>query len=345
MKKLLDKIKSMNKGLLIGICVGIVLVIALVVTLIVMAATKPADNDKDPADTTAKIEETTGKEDETTSEEETTTADDTTAEDTTAEDTTAEDTTIADTTAAQTTTPPATQAQTTTPPETNSMGGEMTGAGSASEPYLEIPVVGNNSSSITTVSIPAGASKFYSIQRIGGMVVTINNANAYVVCNGTRYDAQGGVVSFVAPAALASDFITLEIGNKGGAATSFTLVFTNLVGTQANPKIIGAGSLSATQTISLAAGDSDGYNYKYKAEKAGTIRFYISANVASILTVTNNRNSTQRTTDSDAQTDASGTYVEMEVAAGDEIIIIVGAAPDRRNKFPAVTINWYGKYI
>ena len=90
---------------------------------------------------------------------------------------------------------------------------------------------------------------------------------------------------------------------------------------------------------------NDGYNYKYKAERAGTIRFYISANVASILTVTNNRNSTQRTTDADAQTDASGTYVEMEVQAGDEIIIIVGAAPDRRNKFPAVTINWYGKYI
>lgn len=343
MKKLLEKIKSMNRGLLIGICVGIVLVIALVVTLIVMAATKPADNGKDPADTTAKIEETTKKEDETTAEEETTAADDTTAEDTTALDTTALDTTVADTTVAHTTTPPVTQAQTTNPPETNSHGGEMTGAGSASEPYLEIPVVGNNSSSITTVSIPAGGSKFYSIQRIGGMVVTLNNANAYIICNGTRYDAQGGKISFIAPAALASEFITMEIGNKGGAACSFTLVFTNLVGSQANPSII--STMGSTNTISLAAGDSDGYNYKYKAERAGTIRFYISANVASILTVTNNRNSTQRTTDADAQTDASGTYVEMEVQAGDEIIIIVGAAPDRRNKFPAVTINWYGKYI
>ena len=339
MKKLIEKIKSMNKGLLIGIIIAVVLVIAILVTVIVLATKKPADNTKDPADTTIKVEETTKKDDDDTTAEEETTEADTTAEDTTAEDTTAEETT-AETTAV--TTAPVTQAQTTTPPETSATGIELIGAGSASEPYLEIPVVGNNSSTVTTVSIPAGSSKFYSIQRIGGMVVTINSANAYVVCNGTRYDAQNGKVSFIAPDALKSDFITLEIGNKGGAAASFTLVFTNLVGTQANPSVL--SSMGNTNTISLAAGDSDGYNYKYKAERAGTIRFYISASVTSILTVTNNRNSSQRTTESDGQTDANGTYVEMEVQAGDELIIIVGAAPDRRNKFPATTINWYGKY-
>lgn len=330
---MLDKLKSMNKGLLIGICVGAVLVIALVVTLIVMAVTKPAEPSvKDPADTTEKVEDTTDKKEDTT--EADTTAEDTTAEDTTAEDTTAEDTTVADTTAPIVTQPPVT----TTPPVVDNKG-------SATEPYLEIPVIGTNSMSVTTVSIPAGASKFYSIQRIGGMVVTINNANAYVVCNGTRYDAQGGTLSFIAPAALASDFVTLEIGNKGGAATSFTLVFTNLVGTQANPKIIGAGTLANTQTIALAEGDSDGYNYKYYAEKAGKIRFYITATVDSVLSVTNNRNSAQRTTESDVQSDASGTYIEMEVNAGDELVIVVGAIPNKRGKYPATTINWYGKYI
>lgn len=330
-----DKIKSMNKGLLIGICVGIVLVIALVVTIIVLAVTKPADNGKDPADTTAKVEDTTGKDDDTTTDEETTDADttgeDTTAEDTTAEDTTAEDT-AADSTTALETQPPVT----TTPPVVDNKG-------SATEPYLEIPVVGTNSMSVTTVSIPAGSSKYYSIQRIGGMVVTINNANAYVVCNGTRYDAQGGTVSFIAPTALASDFITLEIGNKGGAATSFTIVFTNLVGTQANPHII--NNMGGTLNVSLAAGDSDGYNYKYKAEKTGTIRFTLTANVTSIITVTNNRNSAQQTYQSDTKPDDGPQYIDVAVNAGDEIIIIVGAIPNQRGKYPAATINWSGKYI
>ena len=344
MKKLLEKIKSMNRGLLIGICVGIVLVIALVVTLIVMAATKPADNGKDPADTTAKIEETTGKEDETTAEEETTAADDTTAEDTTALDTTALDTTVADTTVAHTTTPPVTQAQTTNPPETNSHGGEMTGAGSASEPYLEIPVVGNNSSSITTVSIPAGGSKFYSIQRIGGMVVTLSNPSAYIVCNGVRYNAQNGVVTFIAPAALASDYIFLEIGNTSGAAASFTLTFTNLTGTMNNPLLL--TSMGAPVALTIPAKDEDGYFYKYYAEKSGTIRFYVTQkSVDYIMMITNNRNSTQRTSEADLASDANGAYIEIEVAQGDELIINIGAMPDKRNNRPALNATWVGKFI
>lgn len=283
--------------------------------------------ESDEADDSGEEEETTGEGEETTAEEETTAP--------------AEDTTAPVTTPPVSTTPPVT----TDPPVTNNSGEELAGKGSATDPYLEIPTVGTNSMSITTVSIPAGASKFYGIQRIGGMVVTINNANAYIVCNGTRYDAQGGVLSFVAPAALASDYVTLEIGNKGGSAAAFTLVFTNLEGTQANPKIVSAGTISTAKSVSLAAEDSDGYTYKYKAESTGKIRFYMTASVTSIMSVTNNRNSAQRTTESDSQTDSTGTYIELEVNAGDELIIIVGAKPNQRGKYPATTISWYGKYI
>ncbi len=315
--------------------IALLLVFASLFSLAACGGDNKKTDDETKKETTAKVEEETTGED--------TTAEDTTAEDTTTEDTTAEDTTVADTTVAQTTAPQVQQqTQQTTPPSTSTPTPEL-GKGSKNDPYLEIPVVGSGSMSVTTVAVPAGKSLFYNIYRVGGMVVTINNANAYIICDGKRYDAQGGVVTFVAPVALASDAISFEIGNKGGSAASFTIVFTNLVGTQANPYVI--KTMGSTTTVSLSAGDSDGYNYKYKAEKAGTIRFYISANVASILTVTNNRNSSQRTTDSDSQTDANGTYVEMEVQAGDELIIIVGAAPDKRNKFPATTINWYGKYI
>ena len=118
MKKLLDKIKAMNKGLLIGIGVGVGVIIgALITVLIVLAVTNPAEpSKKDPADTTVKLEETTG--------DETTGAEETTDGDTTASDTTASDTT-ADTTAAITTqTPPSTTAPVvTTPPVTNNGGG------------------------------------------------------------------------------------------------------------------------------------------------------------------------------------------------------------------------------
>lgn len=283
-----------------------------------------------------------------------TTAEDTTAEDTTAEDTTEADTTNADTTEAETTKKPETQANTqppvtnppqTTPPQTqapvtNNSGQEMAGKGSKSDPYLEIPVVGSGSMSVKTVSIPAGKSIFYGIQRIGGMIVTINSASAYVVCDGVKYTAKNGVVSFMAPAALASDFVSLEIGNAGGAAASFTLVFTNPIGTQANPFVV--KTMGSSVKVSLAKEDSDGYTYKYKAEKAGTIRFTMTASTESILSVTNNRNSTQRNTEADM---ADGTnYIEIQVQAGDELIIVVGAKPNARGKYPAADITWTGKY-
>lgn len=282
------------------------------------------------------------------------TPEETTAEETTAEETEAVDTEEAETTAEGETTAAETYS-TGTPDqqgtdggssdaetmatETNPNGEEILGAGSASQPYLEIPQVNDNFMSVTTVNIPSGSSLFYGIYRVGGMILTINNANAYVVCNGTRYDAQGGTLTMIVPAALASDAVTFEIGNTGADA-SFTLIFTNVTGSQANPVII--SSIGSDNSINLEAGDSDGYYYKYIAEYSGTIRFTMTASADSILTVTNNRNSAQRTTDADM---AEGTnYIEIEVNAGDELIIIVGAKPNLRNQYPATTITWNGKY-
>ncbi|MBR4881129.1 MAG: hypothetical protein IKU19_04305, partial [Clostridia bacterium] len=216
--------------------------------------------------------------------------------------------------------------------------------GTRENPFLEIPVIGTNSYSVTTVAVPAGKSLFYSIQRIGGMNVTINSPTAYVVCNGVRYNAQNGVVSFVTPAALASDFITLEIGNTGGAAASFTLVFTNLTGTMNNPFLV--TKMGTPINLSLAAEDSDGYFYKYYAEQNGTIRFYVTESSDDyVMMITNNRTSSQRTSEADLAYDEYGGYIELQVNAGDELIINIGAMPDKRNNRPAINMTWEGRYF
>ena len=341
MKSLIEKLKSLDKRVYIIAGAVLVLVVAVIVTVCIVAGNKDDKNDD------VKTDETTLAQDDTT-EEETTEAEETTEVETTEEETTEAETTEAETTVADTTAPVVNQQPVTTPvtdpPVTNPSGDELIGKGSAADPYLEIPVVGNNSSSVTTVAIPAGKSLFYSIQRIAGMVVTINNPSAYVVCNGVRYNAQNGVVSFIAPAALASDYIPLEIGNTSGAAASVTLVFTNLSGTQANPLLI--TKMGTAINLSIAAKDDDGYFYKYYAEKAGTIRFYVTQKSTDyIMMVTNNRNSTQRTSEADLATDATGAYVEIEVAQGDEIIINIGAKPDKRNNRPALNATWLGKFI
>ena len=228
--------------------------------------------------------------------------------------------------------------QTQQPSTTNPSGDELIGKGTASDPYMETPVVDGNTMTMSTVSIGAGKSMYYGIYRVGGMILTINDANAYVVCDGTRYDAVNGVVSFQVINALASDAVYFEIGNKGGASTSFAITFANATGSYMNPTVI---SSLDSRTISLAKGDEVGHYYKYTAEKTGTIRFYVSADKDSDVKVTNNNTMAQRSFGSD---DNGNGYIEMSVTAGDELMIQVIAMPDRKGKFPAATITWYGQY-
>lgn len=233
------------------------------------------------------------------------------------------------------------QTATQQPTTTNPSGQEILGAGSKDQPYLETPNLDNMT--LTTVSIPAGKTLYYGIYRVGNMILTINDANAYVIeSNGTRHNASGGKVSFTVEDALASDYVLFQIGNNSGSAKSFTIKFSNPTGSYQNPT---TAKMSSNITVNLSAGDSDGHWYKYIAERTGKIRFYLLTSPDSNgLIVTNNRNSAQRTTEADAQVDSQGTYIEIDVQQGDEILINVAAKPNNRGKYPAATITWCGKY-
>ncbi len=213
---------------------------------------------------------------------------------------------------------------------------EILGQGSKDDPYYEIPT---EDLTVTTVEVPAGQSMFYGIYRVGGTILKIKSDNAYVICDGKRYDSKNGKVSFTIPDALASEAIMFEIGNKGSTAESFVIEFSNATGSQMNPAEV--ESMGDEFEISLKEGQSTGYYYRYIAEKAGTIRFYIDATEASVMIVTNNRNSAQRTSADDSTEDG---YFEIVVEEGDEIIINVGATPSKRGKYPATTITWHGEF-
>lgn len=218
----------------------------------------------------------------------------------------------------------------------NPDGEEIIGQGDASNPYMEIPDLDNMT--VTTVNIPAGKTLYYGIQRVGGMWLTIKDPNAYVIeSNGTRHDAKNGVVEFKVEDALASDYVMLQIGNKGGSPASFKISFGNVKGSYQNPEKI---STVGTFNKYLAAGNEVGYYYKYNAEQAGTLRFYVTGTEKSGISVTNNRNSMNRTTQADVLTDEQGReYIELEVSAGDELIILIHAEP-KRGKYPATDITW-----
>ncbi len=230
----------------------------------------------------------------------------------------------------------------------NPDGVEIYGTGTADDPYIETPDA--ESHTVKTLSIPAGKSVFYSIYRVGGRILTINDANAYVVCDGTKHTASGGKVSFKVVDALASDAIAFEIGNTGSAAASFTITFTDIEGSMANPTII--KNAGAEVALNLEEGNETGHFYKYTAEQTGTLKLYLlgddTVTEKSVLLATNNSSFVTRSTDSpeegEVKTDDSGTYIELAVEKGDEIAITVGTKPNKRGKYPAIQIKWLAKY-
>lgn len=337
----MEKLKNIDKKVLIGIAVALVVVIVAIFAVVIGTGNEPANTD--PNSSNSNNEYVADANDNN--------ADDGTSSSTDANDESSTDEAEASTEEDSSTSEEDTQSNESSnngggntavqqPTATNPEGDEILGAGSKDQPYLETP---GSDFAVTTAKVPAGKALYYDIYRVGGMYLTINDADAYVICNGTKYTAKNGKVSFKVPNALASDAVSFQIGNNGSTAKSFTIKFANLKGSYANPEKI--SKLTGEFEKSLAAGVETGYYYEYKAEKTGTIRFYITATKDSILVVTNNRNSAQRTTEADVLTDEQGNeYIEIEVEKGDELMINVGAMPNKRGKYPATDITWRGEY-
>lgn len=229
----------------------------------------------------------------------------------------------------------------TTTPE----GEEILGLGSEDEPYLERPV----DMKVTTVEIPAGKAFYYSIYLYDTKYLTINDSDAYVIYKNKRYDATNGKVYFKVKKPVPGQPVEFQIGNKGTSAKSFVVKFSDAEGSWDNPTPVTSIINQSTYNVTLPAGSDTGYFYTYKAEKTGTIRFYVDGTVPCGLEV---QNSSLTDTDSVTfaeekfvQTDEQGRkYIAMSVTQGEELKIHVCAEPDANNAYPAATITWEAKY-
>lgn len=353
MDKLLEKIKNLDTKVLIGTGIGAAAIVILIIVLVVGASTssdkKPSNNTQNNTETNQGSVDEIGTEDmaddatESVTEDMTEVSTEEVTEEATEETnstTNNEDIESGNNNSGNDSTSNSNGGQ--SQDNSSNLGqGEMVGGGNQSDPYIE--VLGEENT-FTTVEIAAGKSVYYGLYRVGGKYLTIEDANAYVIYDGKKYEASNGKVSFQVGNALASDMVMFEIGNKGTSAATFTLKFVNLSGSYANPEQI---SSVASQNKSLEKGNETGHYYKYVAEKTGKLRFYIdSASKECELSVTNNATSMNRTFEADAITDASGkTCIEVEVAQGDVIMIHLCVKPDKRWTYPATDVVWHGEYI
>lgn len=195
--------------------------------------------------------------------------------------------------------------------------------GSAEAPitpdYFDIP------GSFDTLSIEAGATLYYDLYRIGGTIISINDADASVTANEVTYDAVDGVVTFDAPASM-SPFMptTLAITNKGTEAKSFTVNFALPVGAMQNPEVIEElGEIEA----SLAEGDDDGYYYSWTATEDGVLSAIIISFTEGTEVDLNLTNNTTYAMKNSSDADVEG-FISIEVSAGDVVIIQPVVYPD-----------------
>ncbi len=232
------------------------------------------------------------------------------------------------------------------------------GEGTAKTPYDALPVfnagtaddaiaTGDSSMKLTTVAIDAGKSVHYSIARIGGggVVCTVNDKNAYIVCNNEKYTPQNGVITFNVPSGV--DRVKMEIGNSSSIAQAFELHFTFVVGSYDNPNVI---TDLNSRTTNLEAGDEDGYYFKYTTTQGGTLRFYMSEatgkNADIYVTIIDNGIPVQRFFSADA---ANG-YMDVKGAMGKDlkagltVLIQVVAVPELGGTPEAVSVTWSAEY-
>ena len=214
---------------------------------------------------------------------------------------------------------------------------EILGTGTKNDPYLMIP---DENRSVTTYEIPAGESQYYSIYRVAGTILTVENEDISIEYGGFPYFAKKGKLTLTVADGLASDAILFEVINEGDGAQSFVLKFANPVGTMANPEAL--DKLDGSHKASLKKDNATGYFYAFSVTSDSEITFYLDNSDDYSMTVNCIRGEipAQYSTDEELKLDDKGrAYITISALSGDELVINLSVKPVG-GKYPAADIEW-----
>lgn len=183
--------------------------------------------------------------------------------------------------------------------------------------------------------VAAGKEVYFELPKVTNMIMTINDADAYVIYNEEKYEAKDGVVSLVVSAPDSFTPAQFVVGNKGTSDKTFKATLEAVKGTMMNPYEFTLGAMSTD----VAAGNEQGVYYKFVAKESGTLTYKpvsVTNNAGYDVTLYNLNTYVNNTLSANANADGT---VSIVVNAGDDVQVVIGTTPNADNEYPAATIS------
>lgn len=127
----------------------------------------------------------------------------------------------------------------------------------------------------TSVLISGGEAIYYNIYNADGVVLTIEDADAYVVYEGVTYGADAnGMIRVRLAGAGAEVPASLQIGNTSTGAEIYTMQFAAPLGSEANPEVLESVDSIA---VTMDADHAGGYYYSWTAPYDATLTLSVES--------------------------------------------------------------------
>lgn len=208
---------------------------------------------------------------------------------------------------------------------------DVAAPGAAENAYTEL--LGALPDTVSTVKIPTKETISYNVYNAGGTVLTIEDADAYIVYNGQTYEPAEGVVTVALAEGEEGAPVSLQLGNRAKEEKAYTLNYAMPLGSEANPEVI--ESLDEIK-IALAAEDTDGYFLSYTANVTGKLTLSVAEmdpeDAVCEVILTRKSGAEDGETAEPAETaklsESTDGTVSMDVEAQETVIILVTVTPE-----------------
>ena len=191
-----------------------------------------------------------------------------------------------------------------------------------------------------TATVKPNHLVYYHLYRVNDTTLTIKSKDAYVIYNGVKYEAVNGVVSVPNLYSQYTNMpVAVQIGNKGTEDMGFAVTLSYPQGHRENPFALSLKSFS----VDVKKNNDQGVYYSWTAAQTGTLTLKLngvtskSGNVEAGISVT--------VTGPDLiphqylLSEVEGDALNVQVNAGDSVVINVGVMPNEQNKYLAATVD------